>query len=114
MPQVNDLQKLIQQASFDEHHRTIILVDKTTNQKAWGRFVHRYDQGSLGRVDSYYTSTFNILSKTGASMVFTANVLPILPHLGKHQVTLVEKTFDGISVKNAVNENVNDSLGVGG
>jgi hypothetical protein len=100
MAHVSDLKKLIQRQAFDQEHRTLILIDRVNGGSVWNKFVHRYDDSNRSQIDLYFDSTFRALRTADESVVFTANVLPILSHIGKYQITIIEHTREGCVVKN--------------
>lgn len=112
MAQVSDVNRLIQRQAFDEQYRTLILVDKVNGGTVWGKFVHRYDNSNRSPVDLYFDSTFRTLKIAEENVVFTADVLPMLAHIGNCQITLIEHTREGCVVKNADPSSIRNNIGL--
>lgn len=108
----SDLRQLVQRQSFDQQHRTLILIDQVNGGKVWGKFVHRYDQSHKSPVDLYFDTSFRALRVAEENVVFTADVLPILSHLGKYQITIVRHTHEGCVVESGDPSTIDGMVGI--
>ena len=113
MAHVSDLKKLIQRQAFDQEHRTLILIDRVNGGSVWGKFVHRYDDSNKSQVDLYFDASFRALRVSEESVVFTSNVLPILAHIGKYQITIIEHTREGCIIKSGDPTEIDSVIGLG-
>jgi len=112
MPRVSNVKALVQKQAFDQQHRTLIMIDKINGGAVWGKFVHRYDQSNRAQVDLYFDSAFRTLSISEENVVFTADVLPILSHIGKHQISIVEHTLNGCVIINGDPTSFESTIGL--
>lgn len=92
MPQVKDVNSVIQRAKSETEYRFIILVDQVEGgNPVWGKFVHRYDDNEFVGLASLFSSTVVQLRQSSDSDVFSVDSLPILRLIGRYRVSVVTR-----------------------
>lgn len=115
MPNVTDVDQLIEDTATNEGQYLLILVDEKSNTSAYclfmpGEFTTTMPDG----VHQLFDESMRILAHP-STIYFSSQELPILTQIGPWAVTVVERSKeDGITIRDGRGEPAESHMGVGG